>query len=245
MPLIDFRSTGGRGAVAGIVLPGIDLGPSIVGNLDLRVRTQDAFVVSNNLIDGELHAQLTLKGTLAVPYLQGTITGAETALILPGMRMRASTLLLEFKPDAPRFPTITVNARGRRHGYDIHALVRGRYDRPEIQLSSDPPLPAEDLIVIVTTGARPESLRTTQAVGTVLGTYLAQELADWIFGSESTEAKEGFLDRFTVVTGTEISRGGTESVVVEFRFLDSLYLQGERDVYEDLNMGVVYRLQFR
>jgi len=27
--------------------------------------------------------------------------------------------------------------------------------------------------------------------------------------------------------------------------LDAIYLQGERDVYEDLNMGVVYRVRFR
>ena len=77
------------------------------------------------------------------------------------------------------------------------------------------------------------------------GVTSPEELADYIFGSESTEAKEGFIDRFSFETGTEISAKGTESIVVEFRVFDRVYLQGERDVYEDINFGVVYRIRFR
>ena len=42
-----------------------------------------------------------------------------------------------------------------------------------------------------------------------------------------------------------MSRGGNESIVVEFRVGDRTFLQGERDVYEDVNMGFVYRIRFR
>lgn len=244
LPLLDLRSSGGQAATAGIPLPSIDLGEGRRARLDLRVKSLEPFVVKNNVLDGALHIQLSVLGDLAQPILQGTVSGAESTLILPGVRLRASTLLVDFSAQNPRFPTVTATARGRRHGFDIQAVVRGRYDRPEILLSSDPPLPSDELIVLVTTGARPQTLGV-QGVGTVLGAYLAQELADWIFGSESTEAKESFLERFTVETGTEMSRGGTESVIVEFRVLDQVYLQGERDVYEDLNMGVVYRVRFK
>lgn len=244
LPLLDLRSSGGQAATAGIPLPSIDLGEGRRARLDLRVKTLEPFVVKNNVLDGALHVQLAVLGDLAQPILQGTVSGPESTLILPGVRLRTSTLLVDFSAQNPRFPTVTATARGRRHGFDIQAVVRGRYDRPEILLSSDPQLPSDELIVLVTTGARPQTLGT-QGVGTVLGAYLAQELADWIFGSESTEAKESFLERFSVETGTEMSRGGTESVIVEFRVLDRVYLQGERDVYEDLNMGVVYRLRFK
>ncbi len=245
MPLLDLRSSGGRAATEGIPLPSIDLGEGRSARLDLRVKTLDPFVVKNNVLDGALHVQLAVSGDLSQPILSGSVSGPDSTLILPGVRLRTSTLLVDFAAANPRFPTVTATARGRRHGFDIQAVVRGRYDRPEIVLSSDPPLPADELIVLVTTGARPQALGGAQGVGTVLGAYLAQELADWIFGSESTEAKESFLERFSVETGTEISRGGTESVIVEFRVLDRMYLQGERDVYEDLNMGVVYRLRFK
>ena len=79
----------------------------------------------------------------------------------------------------------------------------------------------------------------------LVGAYLAEEVADYLFGSDSTEAKEGFVDRFTFEAGREMGPNGTESIVVEFRLTDSLYLQGERDVYEDVNIGLVYRVKFR
>ncbi|MEQ1631102.1 MAG: translocation/assembly module TamB domain-containing protein [Planctomycetota bacterium] len=245
IPLLDFQRTSGRATTEGIAIPGLDLGPFVSARLDLRITTKEPFKIRNNLLDGSLDVALAVRGTLANPVLEGTVSGPEARIVLPGIRLRASTLLVEFRRDAPRFPVLTVNANGRRHGFDVNVVVRGRYDRPEILLSSSPPLPPEELIVLITTGARPDSLRGSAGVGTVLGAYLAQELADWIFGSESTEAKESFVDRFSIETGTELSRGGTQSIVVEFRVFDDIYLKGERDVYEDLNMGVVYRLRFR
>jgi hypothetical protein len=245
IPLLDFQRTSGRAAVEGIAIPGLDLGSDVSARLDVGIATKEPFVIRNNILDARLDIAMAVRGTLARPVLEGTISGPEARILLPGIRLRASTLLIEFRRDAPRFPIITVNANGRRHGFDVNVVVRGRYDRPEILLSSSPPLPPEELIVLITTGARPDSLRGSAGVGTVLGAYLAQELADWIFGSESTEAKESFVDRFTIETGTELSRGGTQSIVVEFRVFDDIYLKGERDVYEDLNMGVVYRLKFR
>ncbi|MGE3171370.1 MAG: translocation/assembly module TamB domain-containing protein [Planctomycetota bacterium] len=244
IPLLELNRTGGRSTATGITIPGVDLGPQVGAHLDVRVLTAEPFAIRNNVVDGAFDVELAVRGSLQQPLLEGTVSGPEARLILPGIRLRANTLLVEFPRGNSQFPQLTVNARGRRHGYDVQVIVRGRYDRPEVLLSSDPPLPAEDLVVLVTTGARPESLRGTAGVSTVLGAYLAQELADWIFGSESTEAKESFLDRFTIETGAEMSQGGTESVVVEFRVLDHVFLQGERDVYEDLNMGVVYRVRF-
>ena len=44
--------------------------------------------------------------------------------------------------------------------------------------------------------------------------------------------------------GREISRGGVESLVVDFDLDDRFALRGERDIYEDYNMGLVYRFRF-
>lgn len=245
VPLIDLRRTGGAAPTSGIRLPSLTLPPPLHARLAVDVVTAEPFVAQSNVLEAELHAALELTGDLDAPRLVGTVSGPDAAIILPGLRMRASTLLLEFTSAEPELPRLTVNARGRRHGYDIQLDARGRYDRPDVVLASSPALPPDELVVLVTTGARPAALRSTTGVGTVLGAYVAQEFADWLFGSESTEAKESFLDRFTVETGTEMSRAGNESIVVEFRVGERLYLQGERDVYEDINMGVVYRLRFR
>lgn len=247
MPYFDYGSVGGVAVREGIGIDGIELGPGVRVRLDVAVTTAEAIGVRTNVLRGDVTASLRLGGPLSAPTLAGVVSGADSSLILPGCRFRAQTLLLTFEREAPRFPNLNIVASGRRHGYDVQMLVRGRYDRPEILFSSNPPLPAEELVVLVTTGARPETLkqRGARGVGTAVGVHLVDELAQYLFGSEATEAQETFIERFTIEAGTEISAEGTESVVVEFRAVDRFYLQAERDIYEFVNFGIVYRIKFK
>src|SRR5690606_32377453 len=131
---------------------------------------------------------------------------------------------------------------------DLTATATGRIDDIEVFLSSLPPLTQDELLVLVSTGARPETLRQRGLRGqaTLVGGYLAQEILDFYFGSDSTEREESLIDRFHFYSGREISRNGVESLTVDFD-LDSdgrFALQAERDMYEDYNMGVVWRIRF-
>ena len=247
IPYVVHGRVGGEAVREGIVLEGVDLGPDVRVNLDVAVTTTEPIAVKTNVLRGPLNTFLSVGGPLSAPTIEGKVSSDESTLILPGCRFKTTTMLVEFDRESPRFPKLNIVGSGRRHGFDVQMVVRGRYDQPEIVFSSNPPLPADELAVLVTTGARPQTLRRRGARGaaTMVGSYLAEELADWLFGSESTEAKESFLERFTLETGTEISADGTESVVVEFRMVDRLFLQGERDVYEDVNFGLVYRVRFK
>ena len=83
-----------------------------------------------------------------------------------------------------------------------------------------------------------------QSRATLVGSFLAEEIIDLYFGSDSTEARESLLDRFRIEAGREISSSGDESVMFEFEFAPKFSLQAERDAYNDYNMGVVYRIRF-
>ena len=247
IPLLDLSSSGGKAVHRGLTLGGLELPQGVRCHLNVNVETSEPIQVRSNVFRGDVVAALTLRGTLKTPTLEGTVSVPKGTLILPGARLRTTNALLRFERGQSRFPKLTVTATGRRHGYDLQMVVRGRYDEPEVQLSSTPPLPAEDLAVLLTTGARPGALAKSGArsVSSFVGRYLVEELADYLFGSESTEAKENFLDRFTVDVGAEVSSSGAESIVVEFRVADNVYLQGERDVFDDVNFGLVYRIRFR
>jgi len=78
-----------------------------------------------------------------------------------------------------------------------------------------------------------------------MGTYLGKELYQEMFGSESTEAEESFLDRFDLSIGTEVGVDGTDNVLLEYNLLGPWFLQAERDVFAETNLGVVYRIRFR
>lgn len=244
MPSFTLGSVGGADGARGLVWSGPDLGEHVNIHLDLAVTSAQPIQILTNVLAGEVSSALAIRGTFRAPRVEGTLAMPRGTITFPGCTFRTSNALLQFDRDDSAFPTISLTAAGRRHGYDVRMVVRGTYNAPEIQLSSTPPLPAEQLAVLVTTGARPESLRGSRAVGALLGSYLVQELADHLFGSESTEAKESFVSRFEVQTGTEISANGTESIVVNFRVVDNVFLQGERDVYEDVNLGIVYRIRF-
>ncbi|MCA8970187.1 MAG: translocation/assembly module TamB domain-containing protein [Planctomycetes bacterium] len=252
IPFIDVGRTGGVAVREGIGIEGLSLPDGIGGRIAVDITTKKPIDVKTNVFQGGITTALSVEGTLRDPLILGTISSVprkdvDARLKLPGIELRVSTLLVTFDRQSPRFPQINIVASGRRHGFDVTMSVRGRYDRPEVLMSSNPPLPAEDLAVLVATGTRPEQLRNSGArgVGTVVGSYVVEELADWLFGSESTEARESFVERFSILTGTEISSNGNESIVVEFRAMPRVWLQGERDVYEDVNFGIVYRLRFR
>jgi hypothetical protein len=169
-------------------------------------------------------------------------------LRLPGASMSLRSLLVTFTEEDPLHPQLRLQAEGRRHGYRVQLLATGPTTAPEVVLTSVPALPAGDLLVLVSTGMLPERLQSsgTRSQATLVGSYLAQELAAWYLGGETTEAGgETFFDRFSVESGREISANGLETVLVEFRLTDLLALQAERDVYEDYNGGIALRWRFR
>lgn len=251
IPWIEFRRSGGLREPGRVSVPGLDESSGIRGKYALRITTDDPIAVKTNVLRGGLTTALELSGSLAQPILVGTIACVareeqDARLSLPGIGLRLTTALVDFDRKRPGLPSLNIVASGRRHGHDVTMIVRGRSDQPEALFSSTPPLPPEDLAVLVATGARPADLRRSGArgVGTIVGSYLAEELADYIFGSDSTEAKQSFVERFTIETGTEISANGNASIVVSFRALPRVWLEGERDIYEDINFGVVYRIRF-
>jgi hypothetical protein len=78
----------------------------------------------------------------------------------------------------------------------------------------------------------------------LVGGYAAGEVIAYLFGSESTEAKEGLIDRLTIESGQEISRNGLETIRAQFELFPNVFLEAERDVFEDYNVGFIYRIRF-
>lgn len=132
-------------------------------------------------------------------------------------------------------------------GITVALTITGRYDRAQVQLSSVPPLPPQDLIVLLTTGQLPSTLadRGTEGQARFVGGYLAKEIFDRTFGNSTLESGGTAFDRLTIEAGREVSRNGIESVRIEYELLPTFAVQVERDAYEDYNLGFVLRFRFR
>ena len=213
---------------------------------DVRVETDEPFEIATHVFDSSLNGSLRLLGPGVQPYFQGSISGTGGKLRLPGATLEVQSVLISASESHPLSPELRVRAEGRRHGVRVSLQVRGRYPDFEVQLSSVPNLTRDDILVLLSTGVLPDRLRdaSPQERAQLLASYLAGELVALYYGSDSTERGKGFADRFEIEYGSEISKNGLESVVVEFTLLDFLALRAERDVYEDYNMGIVLRFRF-
>lgn len=243
----DLRARGRSAeAATGLALPAL---PAAIGDrlrFDVGLQTRTPFEARTNVLTAKLEAVLRLRGTGTAPYLVGNVSGQDGRLSFPGANLNLNNIVLSFSSDQPAFPDVLVQGTGKRHGIHVFLTVKGRYDNPEVLLTSSPPVPPQDLVVLVTTGALPATLRNMGAQGqaTLIGSYLAEEIFYTMFGSDSTEQTEGLIDRFHVESGREISRNGEPTLLFEFDLNREFALQAEQDVYEDFNMGVVYRLRF-
>lgn len=218
--------------------------------LDVRLvtRTPRAVVVDNNLLSGELLLDMSLKGTGKDPFFRGTATFNEMVLKFPNSRFQVDAGRLSFTEQDPYMPRIELSAQGRRQSYDISFTAWGPLNDPEMTFSTIPPLPEEDVLVLVTTGMLPDSLRDKGVENEALkqvGAYLGMELFQKYFGSETVESGESIMDRIELSIGTEVGSDGTDNVLVEYRIQGPWSLQVERDIYADMNLGLVYRIRFR
>ncbi|RPJ73264.1 MAG: translocation/assembly module TamB, partial [Desulfobacteraceae bacterium] len=141
----------------------------------------------------------------------------------------------------------------RVYGYDISLRVEGPYDAPEIFLSSVPPLAHEELLWMLLTGEPPRqeaALSESQQAGMKVAVFVGRDFITHWLESALPESDEAVLDRLDVEVGRSVSRTGQQTIEAQFRLTegfirrgDTLYLVGEKDIYDTYNMGV--RLVFR
>ncbi|GAB4264553.1 MAG: hypothetical protein Kow0092_16310 [Deferrisomatales bacterium] len=248
-------------AVAGPGRPKADTGlqlfslpdpPLRDARFDVRITAKNPFVVRTNLARGALRPALRLTGTGEVPVLTGELYLDSARLALPAGRLTVSSGVVRFLPADPDRPRLDLTAGSRLLGYEIQVGVEGPVDEPVITLSSTPPLPHDELLLLLLTGQPPRSASggAAQSQGMNVAVYLGRDLLNRWVGSDSLESDESLMDRFDIQIGREVTQSGDQTVDARFRLTegalgrnDTWYLVGEKDVYDDLNAGL--RLVFR
>lgn len=253
----DFLSSFGKHTASPPLFsrPLFELGaPFDAAVLDVKLDSTNPFVIANNVLNGGLRANLRLVGTGALPILRGTIVIEPTRVSLPSGKITTRSGTLEFLPSAPFAPRIDVLADTRMQGYDIKIHLSGTIEEPIVDLSSVPPLSHEDLLLLVLTGTLPrtdqKSPTGTRAAKTVAVYFANDVVSNWFRGSGSGGGATD-SDVLEVETGHDASETtGVESATARLRVWkgvfsknSSLYVTGERDIYDRYNFGL--RILFR
>ncbi len=222
---------------------------------DVRVNAAKPFQIKNNLVKGAFRPDLSLVGTGEAPELVGKVYLEATRLYLPAGRMQFDGGVIHFEAVDPGRPRLDMVGTARMIGYDITAVVEGPYDEPSVSLSSVPPLPDADLLALVLTGQPPrtpggDSVEKRQGLNVAV--FIGRDVLMRMPGGDSAEGLQAVLERFDVELGRSVTRAGDETINARFRIADgvlrqgdTLYLTGEKDVFDQYNAGVRIVFRFR
>lgn len=223
--------------------------PLAATRFDVQVDSVEPIVIEGNLVRASLAVDGHLGGTGEVPLPSGRMFVSDARAAMPAGLVRFPGGVITFSRDDPFVPRLDLNGEARMAGYDVNVVVSGPYDRPEIELSSSPPLPNQELLLLFLTGRPPSQGQTLARTGQTVFLYLAKDL---LTGADAGRLDEGesLLERLEIRSGSDVSASGVETIEATIRVVDGLwaerdavYLVGERDVHEDYNFGT--RLVFR
>lgn len=212
------------------------------GSLDALASQRSSVWLFSNFGRVPLILSLRLRGTGAVPEPVGSISALRGEVLLPFTSYAIQFAEITFTPQDPFDPLITASLRTRIAGYDVRMEVSGRASDPRIAVSTTPPLPADQALLLATTGLTPGDSGDNQAAALAVALpFLARQLQEAIFGPPDPDAGPSILDRFRLVIDEERSESGVSSARLEFFLGRRFHLYAERDRFEAYNAGILWR----
>ncbi|MCH8215462.1 MAG: translocation/assembly module TamB domain-containing protein [Planctomycetes bacterium] len=216
--------------------------------LNVAITSQKAIDLEGEAFQGRLRPDLRLLGPGETPYLVGSLYLDEFVFKLPVADIKTESSVITFHEKRPLYPELTLLGVCRVRGYDVTVSVTGPYNEPVVTLSSSPPLPADQLLLLVTTGKMPDSVdpEAQQKAAFAVAQYFALHLLQRLFGEEDIDdTSTSILDRFEYESGQNVSYSGADTWEARFRVKrelfserDDLYLVGQRDEFDGYSIGV-------
>ncbi len=216
----------------------VDTPPINAWNLAVDVTGEKFLRLRTTVFAGVASARFRLGGTMGEPRAIGEAVIDEGTVRMPFASFAVTQGAVRLTEADPYSPAVYLRATGRRYGYDLAMEIDGDATQPNVVFTSSPALDAEQVLLMVMTGAVPtnEISRSTMHRAANIGLYLGQSLLG-SFGADAADA-----DRLTFVAGEKISDQGKETYNIEYRLSDRWTVTGERNEFDELNAGLKWRL---
>jgi autotransporter translocation and assembly factor TamB len=219
---------------------------------DVRIRTRpdDPFLIRGNLANGAARLDLRFAGTGLNPYLEGNVQVQEFRASLPFSRLNITRGFVTFNRDTPFQPVLDLQAESNMRDYLIRAYIFGSASDPQVQLSSEPPLPHADIVSLLATGITTSELAgNPNALASRAALLALQELYRKVFkkgaSPEPADDEDSLIDRFEFDAGGTDNRTGSQELSGRFKINDKIYLIGEVDVAGEATGRLKYLIRFR
>jgi autotransporter translocation and assembly factor TamB len=204
---------------------------------------------------------LSLEGTVAEPVVFGSVETQEGRITFRRHRFILENAVVRFDDPRQINPYLDVRATTRIRTYDVTMRLTGRADDLTIRLTSEPPLPQEDLLALVTLGQTREELGNSG--GLAFAGEAAQMLSKELLGGETStpldivefgkndtgqqqfRVGKRINDRTLVTYSGSFAEGGKQKLRVEYQLIGPLLLAGEQAFNGGFGGDVILRLRFR
>ncbi|MGH7393459.1 MAG: translocation/assembly module TamB domain-containing protein, partial [Candidatus Rokuibacteriota bacterium] len=230
--------------------------------LQIDVHLDDNLVVRAPQARLRAGGDLRLHGTVAQPVILGTVEAQDGRITFRRNRFTLENAVVRFDDPRRVNPHLDVHATTRIRTYDVTMRLTGRADDLSVRLSSEPPLPQEDLLALVTLGATRAELGTSG--GLTFAGEAVQLLARELLGREASAPMVDILefgrteegqsqvrvgtrldDRTTVIYSGSFAEGGYQKLRIEYQLFGPLLLAGEQVFSGGFGGDVILRLRFR
>ena len=107
---------------------------------------------------------------------------------LPFSKLRVTNGFVYFSNDNPFIPQLNIQAQSTLQDYNINVFIYGPADDPKTVMSSEPPLPQEDIVALLATGATSQNLSNGNALAGRAAYLVLQQLYHKIVKSKGPPA---------------------------------------------------------
>ncbi|MEO1423686.1 MAG: translocation/assembly module TamB domain-containing protein [Pseudomonadota bacterium] len=232
--------------------------------LDLKIRGSDGIFARGRGLDSEWAVNLDVTGTTADPRLSGRIERLRGSFVLIGKRFEFTRGVVAFGGGTNLLPSLDL--RFQREEDELTGLIRisGRADNPQINFSSRPALPEEEVMPRILFGRSQQSLSPGQtlALASGLATLLSGnagplDVARGALGVDVLQidqAQDGEAAQVTVgqtlaegvyVAAEQRLDGSNDSAIkIEIDVTRSVKIQGRASVTEGNSIGLTWSRDF-
>lgn len=132
--------------------------------LDLHLRAPEKLYVSGMGLESEWSADFNVTGTSAAPSLTGEVELVRGTLGFAGHSFELQQGLVSFNGGRTIDPTVAIMATDSIEDVDVSVNVSGRATNPQIDFSSSPALPDDEVLSRILFGSSIANLSAIQAV---------------------------------------------------------------------------------
>jgi hypothetical protein len=215
-------------------------------DIAIKTRPDDPFKIQGNLANGAAAIDLHFGGTGAAPWLDGNVQVNNLKASLPFSTLEVRRGFVYFTRERFAEPTLDIYAESKLRDYQIQAYITGPARNPEVSLTSEPPLPQQDIISLLATGTTMSELTgSADVLASRAAVLLFQQLYRKVFKKKDPTEGLPMADRLSMEVGAVDSKTGRQELQATFRLGGELYLVGDVDVSGEFTGRLKYLLRFK